>query len=114
MAPSHITRRDFLKDRQGKKFSDIAENVDLPFDAILALFNRKDQQNRMEESETLHGKAPITTIVRDIESLPAVQQFLAASDPRRKQRFEQSITILVRMTMERLGWRAIPHASTKS
>ena len=113
MPIAHITRRDFLRDRQGREFSDVLENGDLPFDAILALFNRSDQQHRMEESETVHRRAPITAIVQDIESLPAVQRFLAASDPQRKHRFEQSITILVRMTMERLGWQVIPQVPVK-
>ena len=59
----------------------------------------------MEESETRHRKAPLAAVVRDLEVLPDVQAYLSAADPPRKKRFEQAITVVVRMVMERLGWR---------
>lgn len=113
MPSAHITRQDFLRDRQGRALSPLLEDPELPFDVVLDFFNRRDHQHLMEDSETSHKKAPLAGVVRELEALPAVQTFLAASDPERRKRFEQSVTILVRMTMERLGWRVVPPVIVK-
>ena len=113
MSLAHIARQDFLRDRQGRMLSDVLDDPELPFDTVLEFFNRGDRQHRMEESEATFHKAPLAAVVRDLESLPAMQAFLSASDPQRKKRFERSITILVRMVMERLGWQVIPQRVTK-
>lgn len=113
MPSTQITRQDFLRDRQGRTLPDILEDPEFPFDTVLQFFNRRDQQHRMEESESSFKKAPLAGVVKELEGLPAIQQFLAASDPERRKRFEQSITILVRMTMERLGWKVVPERATK-
>lgn len=105
-----ISRQDFLRDRQGRDFSDVLDEPGSPFDAVVEFFNRRDQQFRMEESETLYKKAPLAAVVRDLERVPGVQAFLATSDATQKRRFEQSVAILVRMVMERLGWKVIPQA----
>lgn len=62
----------------------------------------------MEESEDVYKKAPLASVIRDLESLPGVQAFLSTADAQSKLRFEQSVAILVRMVMERLGWKVIP------
>jgi len=113
MRLAHITRQDFLRDRQGRMLSDVLDDPELPFDAVLEFFNRGDRQHRMEESEATLHKAPVAAVVRDLESLPTMQTFLSASDPQRKKRFEQSVTIVVRMVMERLGWQVLPQRVTK-
>lgn len=113
MPSAQITRQDFLRDRQGRALSDVLEDPKFPFDTVLQFFNRRDQQHRMEESESSFKKAPLAGVVKELEGLPGVQGFLSASDPKQKKRFEQSITILVRMTMERLGWKVIPERATK-
>jgi hypothetical protein len=112
MRTTKITRQDFLRDRQGREFSDVLEDPATPFDTVIEFFNRRDQQHRMEESETLYRKAPLAAVVRDLESLPGVQGFLSTSDSQQKRRFEQSVAILVRMVMERLGWQVISHTKT--
>jgi hypothetical protein len=113
MRTAQITRQDFLRDLQGREFSDLLENSQLPFDGILEFFNRRDQQHRMEESETLYKKAPLAAVVRDLESIPAVQAFMSSSDPVQKKRFEQAVTIMVRIIMERLGWQVVPQKPQK-
>jgi hypothetical protein len=45
--------------------------------------------------------------LRDLESIPAVRAYLSTTDPQHKRQFEQSIAVLVRMTMEHLGWQVI-------
>jgi hypothetical protein len=113
MRTAQITRQDFLRDRQGREYSDVLEDPALPFDTILEFFNRRDHQHQMEESESLYKKAPVAAIVRELEAMPAVQGYMSATDPQRKKRFEQSLTILVRMIMERLGWQVIPQTMPK-
>ena len=49
-----ITRDTFLKDNQGRRFSDVVNNPDQPFSAVLEFFNDPNRQRRMEESEIHH------------------------------------------------------------
>ncbi|MHB8899342.1 MAG: hypothetical protein ACYC6Y_11395 [Thermoguttaceae bacterium] len=104
----HVSREDFLRDRQGREFSDILKDPTLPFDALLEFFNRRELQRRMEDSEISSKQAPLAAVVRDLEAVPSVQAFMASSDAAVRKRFEQAITIVVRLVMERLGWQVIP------
>jgi hypothetical protein len=99
-----LTRHDFLQDRQGRTFADVLNDPEQPFDAVLAFFNDEDRQRRMEESETHHDRAPLAGVVRELESQPAVDDFLSSKHPRRTKRLRQAIGVLVRMIMGRLGW----------
>lgn len=100
-----ITRADFLEDRQGRTFADVVNDAEQPFDEVLEFFNAPDRQRRMEESEAHHDRAPMAGVVRELESLPAIDQFFATKHPRRNQRLRQAIGVLVRMIMERRGWQ---------
>jgi hypothetical protein len=99
-----ITREDFLADRQGRTFVDVVTGSERPFAAALDFFNEDDRQRRMEESEIHHDRAPLAGVVRELESLPAVNRFLGRIHPRRSQRFRQAIGVLIRMIMEQRGW----------
>src|SRR3954451_10128440 len=99
-----ITRDDFLADRQGRTFSDVVTGSERPFAAALAFFDDDSRQRRMEESEIHHNRAPLAGVVRELESLPAVNRFLARIHPLRSQRFRQAIGVLIRMIMEQRGW----------
>lgn len=105
MAKARVTRKDFLDDRQGKTFADVVNDANQPFDVVLAFFNDADRQRRMEESELHHDRSPLAGVVRELESLPAVDEFLAGAQLRRNTRFRQAIGVLVRMIMERRGWQ---------
>jgi type II secretory pathway pseudopilin PulG len=59
----------------------------------------------MEESETHHDRAPLAGVVRELESLPGINKFLGTVQAQRNQRLRQAIGVLVRMIMERRGWR---------
>jgi hypothetical protein len=100
-----ISRDAFLADRQGRTFADVVTGSERPFSAALAFFNNEDRQRRMEESEIHHDRAPLAGVVRELESLPAVNRFLGRIHPRRSQRFRQAIGVLIRMIMEGRGWK---------
>lgn len=105
MATIRLTRNAFLADRQGKKFADVVGDVDQLFDVVLSFFNDADRQRRMEESELHHDRAPLAGVVRELESLPEIDLFLAEIHVKRSTRLRQAIGVLVRMIMERRGWQ---------
>jgi hypothetical protein len=95
----------FLKDAQGKTFADVANQESQPFDSVLEFFDNGDRQRRMEESELFHDRPPLAGVVRELEAHPEIDRFLAQAQVRRNTRFRQAIGVLVRMIMERRGWR---------
>ncbi len=105
MPIARVTRKDFLEDRQGKTFADVVNDPEQPFDEVIRFFCDADRQRRMEESELHHDRPPLAGVVRELESLPAIDRFLAGVHPRRNARFRQAIGVLVRTIMERRGWR---------
>lgn len=104
MAKTRVTRGDFLQDAQGRTFADVANDPEQPFDDVLAFFDDGDRQRRMEESELHHDRSPLAGVVRELESQPTVNRFLAGAHVRRNTRLRQAIGVLVRMIMERRGW----------
>lgn len=105
MGRIRITRQSFLRDRQGRTFADVLDDQEQPIDVVLDFFNDADRQRRMEESEIHHDRSPLAGVVRELESLPAVDQFLSEIHTHRSKRFRQAIGVLVRMIMESRGWR---------
>jgi len=100
-----ISRDEFLKDRQGRTFADVVEDPSQPFQQVLEFFDNEDRQRRMVEAELHHDRAPLAGVVRELEAEPFIDQFLAGMDARRNQRLRQAIGVLVRMIMQRLGWK---------
>lgn len=105
MPKVRVTRKDFLEDRQGKTFADVINDPEQPFLTVLEFFSDADRQRRMEESELHHDRSPLAGVVRELESQPMIDQFLSGVQIRRNTRFRQAIGVLVRMIMERRGWR---------
>jgi hypothetical protein len=105
MPDIRITRKEFLEDRQGRTFADVLNDADQPFDQMLEFFNDKDRQRRMEDSEIHHDRPALAGVVRELESLPAVDKFLGTQHPRRTKRLRQVVGVVVRMIMEGRGWR---------
>ena len=105
MAAASLTRSHFLEDRQGRTFADVLEDSEQPFDEALAFFNDADRQRRMEESELHHNRPPLAGVVRELESVPAIDRFLATQHPRRTKRLRQAVGVMVRIIMERRGWK---------
>lgn len=100
-----ITRQDFLQDRQGRTFADVLSDPEQPLDAVLAFFNDEARQCRMEESEIHHDRPPLAGVVRELEAQPSIDEFLSSQHPRRTKRLRQAVGVVVRMIMERLGWK---------
>jgi hypothetical protein len=100
-----VTRSTFLDDRQGKKFADVVNDPEQPFDSVLEFFDDADRQRRMEESEIHHDRSPLAGVVRELESQPTIDQFFCGVHARRSTRLRQAIGVLVRIIMEQRGWR---------
>lgn len=100
-----ITKEDFLKDRQGRTFSDVVNDEKQPFPAVLEFFRDSARQQRMEDAELHHDRAPLAGVVRELESLPEIDRFLGRAQIRRNTRFRQAIGVLIRMIMEKRGWK---------
>lgn len=100
-----ISRRDFMQDRQGRTFADVVDDPEQPLDAVLAFFDDEARQRRMVEAEVHHDRPPLAGVVRELESQPPVDEFLAKQHPRRTKRLRQAVGVVVRMIMERLGWK---------
>lgn len=105
MAGVVITRQDFLRDRQGRTFADVLNDSEHPFDVVLAFLSDEERQRRMQESEIHHDRAPLAGVVRELESQPLIDVFLSSKHPQRTKRLRQAVGVVVRMIMERLGWK---------
>jgi len=105
MASVTITREKFLENLQGRTFSDVANDPEQPFDAVIEFFNDPDRQRRMEESEIHHDRPPLAGVVRELESHPAIDRSLAETMAQRSKRLRQAVGVLVRMIMEARGWQ---------
>lgn len=105
MARTAITEKQFLADTQGRTFVDVVEDVDQPFDVVLKFFSSAARQQRMEESEIHHNRPPLAGVVRELEAAPDVNQFLSEVHVSRSKRLRQAIGVVVRIIMERRGWK---------
>jgi hypothetical protein len=95
----------FLEDSQGRRFSDVVNDPDQPFDAVLEFFNDTNRQRRMEESEIHHDRPPLSGVVRELESQPAIDRSLADIHTHRSKRLRQAVGVVVRMIMQARGWQ---------
>jgi hypothetical protein len=100
-----IRREEFLADRQGRTFADVVSDPDSIFDLVFKFFNNEDRQRRLEESEIHHDRPALAGVVRELESQPAIDRYLASEHPQRTKRLRQAVGVLVRVIMERRGWR---------
>jgi hypothetical protein len=105
MPEIRVTRKDFLEDRQGRTFADVLNDPEQPFDQVLEFFNDPEHQRRMEESEIHHDRPALAGVVRELESLKSIDRFLGEQHPRRTKRLRQVVGVVVRMIMERRGWK---------
>jgi hypothetical protein len=83
----------------------VLDDSEQPFDHVLAFFCDPVRQRRMEDSEIHHDRPALAGVVRELESEPAVDRFLASRDPRRAKRLRQAIGVVVRIVMEQRGWK---------
>lgn len=100
-----LTKDTFLSDKQGKTFADVVNDPSQPFDVVLEFFSSADRQRRMEEAELHHERAPLAGVVRELEALPAIDQYLSSPQVSRNTRFRQAVGVVVRIVMESRGWK---------
>lgn len=100
-----VTRDEFMQDRQGRTFSDLMNDSPQALDELLAFFNDERRQRRMQEAEIHHDRAALAGVVRELECQPAIDRLLSSQDPRRSQRLRQAVGVIVRLIMEKLGWK---------
>ena len=100
-----ITREDFLEDRQGRTFADVVNDPEQPFEEVLTFFSDAGRQQRMEEAEIHHDRAPLAGVVRELETQPAINGYLGGVHARETRRLRQAIGVLARIIMERRGWK---------
>ena len=105
MADVLLTRQLFLEDRQGRTYADVLNDPQQPFDQVIEFFNAPDRQRRMEEAEIHHNRPPLAGVVRELEFHSDVDHFLASQHPGRTKRLRQAVGVVVRMIMERRGWK---------
>ena len=105
MTVIQITRDDFLSDRQGRTFSDVLNDPEQPFDALLIFFNDEGRQKRMEDSEIHHDRPALAGVIRELEAQPEIDAFLSEVHLQRSKRLRQATGVLVRIIMERRGWK---------
>jgi hypothetical protein len=94
-----------LEDRQGRTFSDVLDDPDQRFDDVLVFFGDAGRQRRMEESEIHHDRPPLAGVVREFEALPSINAFFSSQHARRANRLRQAVGVVVRIIMERRGWK---------
>ena len=83
----------------------MANDPEQPFDAVLDFFNDESHQRRMEDSEIHHDRPALAGVVRELESHPAIDDFLSFKHRHRTKRLRQAVGVVVRMMMERRGWK---------
>lgn len=84
---------------------DVVSDAEQPFDVVLKFFSSANRQRRMEESEIHHNRSPLAGVVRELEAEPAVSHFLSEVHTARSKRLRQAIGVIVRIIMERRGWK---------
>ncbi len=105
MARTAITEKQFLDDSQGRTFTDVVEDQEQPFHDVLEFFSDADRQRRMEESEIHHDRPPLAGVVRELEAVPTINNFLSEVHVSRSKRLRQAIGVVVRIIMVRRGWK---------
>ena len=105
MASVTITRDTFREDSQGRRFSDVVNDPDQAFEAVIEFFNDPDRQRRMEDAEIHHDRPPLSGVVRELESHPAIDRLLAGTHTQRSKRLRQAVGVVIRIIMQARGWR---------
>ncbi len=98
-----ITKQEFLSDSTGAKFIDVVNDPQIDFQKWLDFFNSPERQVRMQDAETHHLRPALSGIIRELERDPAFKDYLSGGN---SQRRKQCVGVLVRVLMEKLGWKS--------
>ena len=100
-----LTEKQFRSDAQGSRFADVVSDSRLDFQALLDFFNDAARQIRMEDSETHHDRPALAGVVRELENAEPFRSFFPSYDGHTTRRVRQATGVVVRMIMEKRGWR---------
>ena len=100
-----IAREDFLSDPTGARFVDVVDDPRVDFQGWLDFFNDEARQVRMEDSESHHLRPALAGVIRELERTPVFERYFVTNVGEKTARGRQCIGVLVRMIMERRGWR---------
>lgn len=100
-----LTMKEFLSDEQGSRFTDVVKDPRLNFQAVLDFFNESARQIRMEDSEKHHDRSALAGVVRELENTEPFKSFFQRYDAHTTRRMRQAIGVVVRILMEKRGWR---------
>jgi hypothetical protein len=96
---------DFKSDSHGCRFADVWRDQRIDFNTVCTFFEDCDVQRRMAESEMHHDRPALAGAVRALESVKDVRDFFEKHGRKDTGRFRQAVGVLVRIVMERHGWR---------
>ena len=102
---ARLTMKEFLSDKQGSRFRDVVEDSRLDFQVVVDFFNESARQIRMEDSEEHHDRPALAGVVRELENTEPFMSFFRRHDGHTTRRVRQAIGVVVRMLMEKRGWR---------
>lgn len=105
MSNKQVSKQSFLQHAVGRTFGDVVLDNARPFQEVLDFFEDESRQKRMEDAEIHHDRPALAGVIRELESLPAVNQYLSEVHTHDSNRFRQAIGVLVGIIMEQRGWR---------
>ena len=100
-----VTLSDFQNDLQGRRYAHVVNDPRLPFQLVIDFFNDPARMVRLVDSELHHDRPALAGVVVEFERVPAIDGFFMGYDGHTTRAFRQAVGVLVRMHMERLGWR---------
>ena len=98
---SDLTIEKFLEDTHAARYRDQLESSPAAFRAVLRIVNDPANEQRLIDAEA-HGLPALAGVARFLEVDPVVMPALAGPHA---NRFKQTVGVIIRIKMERLGWR---------
>jgi hypothetical protein len=104
ITPVTITRADFARHRQGRRFPDVESDARFDFGRWVEFFNDPARQQRLCDAEIDHLRPALAGVIRELENHPDFHPFLSGHDRDTTKRARQAIGVLTGVVMEKLGW----------
>ena len=102
---SVITSQDFTAHSTGRRFGDVLSDPRVNFQDVLDFFNDPAIRQRMKNSELHHDRPAFAGVVKSLEQVPSVDQFLSGHDAHTTQRFRQAVGVVILMAMTDESWK---------
>lgn len=101
-----VTLQDFLADPTGRRFADVVSDPRISFEqAAIDFLNEPARIVRLRDSEMHHDRPALAGVIVEFEQQPEVETFFSGNDNHTTTRFKQAVGVLVRLHMEKMGWR---------